>query len=458
MSLPPGFWDGVLRRLEGSVPVGFLNGWVRPIEVEPRADGLRLLCASPFQRDRIQGRYLVAIEHAVAEEAGRRLRVELELGAAGAAQTPTPAPAPAAAALPPSARRPAPPCQIELPYSFDSFVVGPCNALAREAAFAVAHGRQSRANPVFLAADHGLGKTHLARATFAEARALGRAGALYVSAETFTNTFTRALRNRDTTERFKRRFRRECELLVVDDVQFLSSKPATQLELFLTICHLLDAGVRVVVTGDRIPRELSGLEARLRSQLAAGLVAELEPPDASVRRQMLRAKAAAGAVRLPDDCLDLLVEKVRGSVRDLEGVLVQLVESAALLKRAIDLELTRSAIRKVAPLEAEPRRLDLETVVGAVVAFTGTSREALCARSKRRDALLPRQLSMYLCHRFTDASLDEIGRALRRRHPAVRNAIRVVERGVLERPQLRYQVEALAARLEELRKKPAGSR
>jgi chromosomal replication initiator protein len=456
LSLPPRFWDGVLGRLEGVVPVGFLNGWIRPLAVQASPDGLRLLCATPFQRDRVQGRYLEAIERAIAEEAGAPLRVELELGGPAARPAPAaPHPMPLPAALPARAPlRRAEPRQIELPYSFDSFVVGPCNALAREAAFAVAHGRQARANPLFIAAAHGLGKTHLARATYAAARTLGRERALYVSAETFTHTFTRALRSRDTAERFKRRFRRDCDLLVVEDVQFLSSKPATQLELFHTICHLLDAGVRVVVTGHRMPRELQGLDARLRSQLAAGLVAELELPDASVRRRILRAKAAAGGVRIPDDCLDLLVEKVRGSVRDLEGVLVQLVESAALLERPIDADLTRSAIHKVAPMEAAPCRLDLDAVIGAVAAFTGTSREALCARSRRCDALLPRQLAMYLCHRFTDASLSEIGLALRRRHPSVRNAIRVVERGVLERPQLRYQVEALVARLEELRGSP----
>jgi chromosomal replication initiator protein len=463
MSLPPGFWDGVLRRLETHVPSGFLDGWVRPIAVEPVAGGLRLLCASPFHRDRLQGRYLPSIERCIAEEAGRDLRIEVALGAPSApALSPLPAAGPTAVAAAPSAPggvpavRPVPkparrpePAQCQLPYRFETFVVGPCNALAREAAFAVAHGRQRRANPLFIASGVGLGKTHLARATLAQARAVGRERGLYVSAETFTNAFTRSVRRRETAERFKRRFRRDCELLVIEDVQFLRSKPATQLELFHTICHLLDVGARVVVTGDRMPREMEALDARLRSQLAAGLVAELEVPDAALRRDILRAKAAAGGVRLPDPCLDLLVEKVNGSVRDLEGVLIQLVESAALLKRAIDLELTRAAIHKIAPM-SDARRLDVATVIGVVASATGTSREAMCARSQRRDVLQPRQLAMYLCHRYTDASLSEIATAFARRHPAVRNAIEVVERGVLERAPLRYQVERLVERLDGL--------
>ncbi len=460
MSLPPGFWDGVLRRLEAAVPAGFLNGWVRPMVVEPRADGLRLLCATPFHRDRVQGRYLEAIERCIAQEAGRRVRISVEIATPPSEAGPAPPlAAPRLPASPPLAvpapgrAAPAPrrsgPRQCELPYSFETFVVGPCNALAREAAFAVAHGRQPRANPLLIVSGVGLGKTHLARATFREARAHGREHALYVSAEAFTNAFTRSLRSRDTAERFKRRFRRDCDLLVVEDVQFLRAKPATQLELFHTLCHLIDVGARVVLTGDRMPREMGGLDLRLRSQLAAGLVAELEPPDAAVRREILRAKAAAGGVRLPDACLDLLVEKVQGSVRDLEGVLIQLVESAALLKRAVDLALTRAAIHKVAPMEAA-RRLDVGTVIRVVASFTGTSYAAMCTRSRRRDVLQPRQLAMYLCQRYTDASLSEIAAAFQRRHPAVRNALQVVERGLLERAPLRYQVEGLAARLDEL--------
>jgi chromosomal replication initiator protein len=460
MNLPPGFWDGVLRRLEAVVPAWFLTAWLQPIAVEPRADGLRLLCQTPFQRDRVRERCLADVERCVAEEAGRPLPVVLDLGAT-ALEAKTPAPV--AAPPPPAARvradapaatsaRPAPASrQYELPYRFDTFVVGSCNALAREAALAVAHGRQRRANPLFIAGGVGLGKTHLARATLAEARANGTERALYAPADGFSAAFTRALLS-GQADRFQRRFRNGCDLLVLEDVQTLKTKRATQNELFRTIEHLVDAGGRVLVTGDRMPRDL-GLDPRLGSQLAAGLVAEVEPPDAAVRRRILRTKAAAGGVRLPDDCLDLLVEKVHGSVRDLEGVLIQLVESAALLERRIDLDLTLSAIQKVAPLEDLPQRLDLDDVIRTVASFTGTSQQAMCARSRRRDVLQPRQLAMYLCRRFTDASLTEIAQAFQRKHPAVRNAIEVVERGILKRPQLRYQVEAVAARLEELRKR-----
>src|SRR6185295_12935118 len=210
-------------------------------------------------------------------------------------------------------------------------------------------------------------------------------------------------------DKFKRRFRHGCRLLVIEDVQFLDArKRATQLELFHTICHLLDVGARVVLTADRLPRDIEGLDPRLRSKLSSGLVAELEAPDAIVRREILRQKAADGGVRLPDASRELIVESVRGSVRDLEGVLIQLVAMASLLKRPIDPELTLVALRKLAPIAALRRALEIGDVVASVAAYFKQPPDALAARSRRRDVLLPRQLAMYLGHRYTSASLSEI--------------------------------------------------
>jgi chromosomal replication initiator protein len=243
---------------------------------------------------------------------------------------------------------------------------------------------------------------------------------------------------------------------VVEDVQFLRSKKATQLELFHTLTHLLDVGARVVLTADRLPRNIDDLEPRLRSQMSAGFVAELEPPNATVRREILRAKAAAGGVGMPADCLELLVDSVRGSVRDLEGVLIQLVATAALLKRPLDLELTRAALHKITPSPTRAARLEPSAIIEAVAAFFRTRPERLASRSRRRDVLVPRQLAMYLCRRYTDAPLTTIGRALGRDHPAVSNAVKAVERRILEHAPLRYQVEALCARLDALEREGMG--
>jgi chromosomal replication initiator protein len=467
MSLPPELWDGVVRRLGAELPRHALDAWVRPLVAQPADGVLRLACPSGFHRERVAERFLARIERCAAAERGGPVAVELCVSPRGRAPAAAPAagdaapepaaslagaaaPGPAAAPRERAPERPAP-RQPSLAHTFESFVVGPCNALAREAALAVARGRQRPLNPLFLSSAPGLGKTHLARAVVDEASRRGRARCIYESAETFTNRFLASIRER-STDRFKRLYRQECELLVLEDVHFLRAKAATQLELFHTLSHLVDAGVRVVLTADRLPRDLEGLDPQLRSRMGAGLVAELEPPDAAVRREILRRKAAHGGVGIPDECLDLLVDRLRGSVRDLEGALIQLVASASLLKRPIDLELTRRALHKVAPLEACDALLDVATVVRAVAAFFGKRPEELAARSRRRDVLLPRQLAMYLCRRYTDAPLVEIGRALGRDHPSVANAVRQVERAMLERAPLRYQIEELSARLDRLRR------
>ena len=460
MTPPPKVWDDVLRRLEGELPPSVIGAWLRDLKVEEDPDrGIRLTCPSDFHKARIQNRWLELIRRTASTVTQSEVTVELVADRKKSPKAPQLVAEPAAkeprlekSKATPSRHRSAP-AAAETPeeldsLTFDNFVVGPCNSLAREASLAMVRAETRSLRQLYLSAASGLGKTHLCRAVLAEARRQGHRKILYTSAENFTSEFTTSLHSRETS-RFKQRYRRECEMLIVEDVQFLQGKTATQLELFHTLQHLLDAGRQVVVTGDRLPRELTGLDERIRSQLAGGLVAPLEDPSATVRRRILRAKAAHGGVHVPPDCLDMLVESVSGSVRDLEGALVQVVTTASLLKRRIDKELTRQALQTKTELQAKSRKHDPRHVIATVARFFQTSPEAMASRSRRRDVLVPRQLAMYLCHRYSDASLAEIGREMGRDHPAVSNAIKRVEREILERAPLRYKVEALCDRLRE---------
>jgi len=503
MTRPPELWDSVVRRLAARVPPHEIEAWLRPLRAEPEGTGLRIVCPSALHRERVRARYLEPIREAVQAEAGATVALRLDVETsrpAVAARTHGGAVARAAGAVaggapveqsdgarqigtndgahlrgtndgahgretngvaptppgadPARARCPAGPRRLPrgVQPSFENFVVSPANALAREAAVALAEARQEGVNPLYIAGDAGQGKTHLARSVVREARR-DATRVLYTSAERFTSEFLGALRGRSIGG-FKRRYREECDVLVLEDVDFLPGKESTQLELFHTVAHLLDAGARVVFTGARLPRRIPDLERRLGGQMASGLVAELAPPDPELRRRFLRARADAGGVRLPEPCLERVVEAVRASFRDLESVLGQIVASAALLKRPIDLELVETALRKLGPGEGPPdarRPVAPREVIEMVAAFFGTTPETLATRSRRRDVLVPRQLAMYLCRRFTDASFTEIGRTLGRDHPSVRNAVASIERQILERAPLRYQVEALSERLKHLR-------
>src|SRR5262245_39016916 len=301
MTSPPKVWDGVLRRLHDETPKLSLEAWIHPLTVvEEDSDRLVLLAPSAFHRERIRSHFAPRIGCLASELGGRPIEIAIEVAAGGelapvpaarcAAIVATPAPSPALAAERTLA-------QLSFPSTFDNFVTGPGNALAREASLAVAQGRQPGVFPLFLVGDSGIGKSHLARAVVAEARR-GGVRALYASAERFTTEFTSSIRARQGNE-FRRRYRQECDLLVIDDVQFLSGKGATQLELLHTVEHLRLVGARVVMTGDRLPCRIPSLSPRLASQMAGGLVAELELPDRTLRREILRDKASRGGVALP---------------------------------------------------------------------------------------------------------------------------------------------------------------
>ena len=455
------FWNEVVRRLEAEVPPFVIEAWVRPLIVEVNGDRIRLLCPSALHRDRVRDRFLRQILKHAEAEAGKPVKIELDLADSAPAKRILTArtstiPETQTTSAPerqPRTRKLRKPEQHNLPYTFENFVVGACNRLAREASLAVAQGIQQTVNPLYLASAPGLGKTHLARA-IAEARTRTDGRVIYTSSESFTNQFTGAIRDRKM-DLFKKRFRNSCDLLVVEDVQFFGGKKATQFELFQTLSHLVGIGARVVLTADRLPSEIAGLDERVRSHMTAALVATLEAPDALVRRDILRVKAASGGVRLPNDCLDLLVDVVRGSVRDLEGVLVQLVTTSSLLKRPINLELTEQALAKVSKLLTTKRCLAIGTIIGVVAKLYETTPATLASRSRRKEVMVPRQIAMYLCRRYTNQPTSAIARAFARSHPSVSNAEQVVERRVLESAPFRYKVEAISARLDELERQPA---
>ena len=211
---------------------------------------------------------------------------------------------------------------------------------------------------------------------------------------------------------------------------------------------MLDTGGRILLTGQAPPQQIEGLEPCLQSQLARTFVAELTTPDAALRREIVRVKAARGGVRIPEACIDRLAEVPYSNVRELEGVLEQLVTTASLVGRRIDEDLLDEVLACKGVLCRDDRRKpEPEAVIKAVATLCGTTPEVLSSRSRRRDVVLPRQVAMVLCRRLTDASIAEIGRAFGRSHTAVRNALTKLERDMLGRAPLRYRVESIAERI-----------
>jgi len=487
MTFPPKVWDGVLRRLAAELPPFAIESWLAKLVPEARDGQLRLLAPNAFHKNRVQDSLLPRIKTLLREELGHDIVVQVEVGGSDEARRETsqrvqevcaPEPVreprsvpaervtgraqiavgegrPTAATRTSAGSAPPPPASLKLveprspeqrsfDHCFDNFVVGPTNALAREASLAIATGRHSQLQKLYLHSPAGLGKTHLARAVALESSQRERVR--YATAERFTNDFMEAVRAK-TIPAMVRRYRKQLDLLVIEDVQFLTGKNGTQLELFHTVQELLDSGARIVFTGNRPAPELD-LEPQLRDQICSSFLAPIEPPDTALRRQLLRDKAAAGGVGLPEDCLDAMVQHLQGSIREIDAALIQLVTTASLLRRPIDRVLVDEVLAaKGAVPGGNTRRPTPSLVIEVVARFFDTTPAALATRSRRRDVLVPRQLAMFLCRRFTDAPLVEIGRAFGREHSAVRNAIRVVERRVTERAPSRYQLEAVSERV-----------
>jgi chromosomal replication initiator protein len=343
-------------------------------------------------------------------------------------------------------------------YTFDHFVIGKSNEMAAAAAQAIAEAPGRAYNPLFLYGDTGLGKTHLMQAV--AHRILERkpdTRLVFIGAEQFTNELIAAIHGRTTSD-FRRRYR-ETDLLLVDDVQFLKNKEATQEEFFHTFNALYEAGRQIVLTSDRPPTEIPGLEARLVSRFAWGMVADIEQPDLEHRIAILQQKARLDHLELaiPDDVIRFIAENVRSSVRELEGSMIKLLAYASLKRQDISVELAREALRDKLRLtesqDAETMRgLTLSTIQHAVAKEWGVTVEMLKSKTRTKQITVPRQIAMFLGRELLGLQLVEIGSAFGGRdHSTVIHSLDRVNTAMSEDPGLKTRIGRLKTLLETLR-------
>ena len=299
-------------------------------------------------------------------------------------------------------------------YTFDHFVIGKSNELAAAATLAVSQAPGKVYNPLFIYGDTGLGKTHLMQAVAHEV--IGRhpeTRITFIGAEQFTNEMIGSIQNR-TMPDFRRRYR-ESDLLLVDDIQFLKGKEATQEEFFHTFNALYEAGRQIILTSDRIPSEIPGLEARLVSRFQWGMVADIELPDFEHRIAILRNKALLDHLELtiPDDVIRFIAEHVRSSVRELEGSMIKLLAYASLKHREITVDVAREALRDKLRVESHTAGLQeilsADTIQTLVAREWGVSPEGLRSKTRTKALTVPRQIAMYLMRELLNMQLVEIG-------------------------------------------------
>lgn len=303
--------------------------------------------------------------------------------------------------------------QLNLKYTFDTFVVGSCNQFAHAAARAVAEAPAKAYNPLFLYGGVGLGKTHLMQAVGHMIKHNWRDMRLaYVSSEGFTNDVINSLRY-DRMVSFRDKYR-NVDVLLMDNIEFIAGKERTQEEFFHTFNALYEAQKQVVISCDCPPKDIPGLEERLRSRFAWGLTADLQPPDLETKRAILAKKCEAQKVTLPDEVSDFVARKIRSSIRDLEGALTRLVAYSSLTGAEISVSMAQQVLKNL--VDQGERRVSIENIQRTVCQEFGLTLHQLRAKNNSRPIAYPRQVAMYLAKELTTASLPQIGREFGGKH------------------------------------------
>ena len=433
--------------------------WLSGIEPVAFADGVFVLSVpNGLIRERVESRYLPMIEDTLANEVGSPVRGRLEVQEAVPSETGVslddvlglPAePEPKREPRPePTARpgRESPAVQLDSKFTFETFVAASSNRLAHAAAQAVAETPGRSYNPLFIYGDSGLGKTHLLHAIGNYvSENYSRRKVLYVTTETFMNDFVDSLRT-STTLAFKRRYR-DCDVLLIDDVQFMERKEGLQEEFFHTYNDLKGASKQIVLTSDRPPKSIETLEDRLRSRFLSGLITEIDPPDLETRLAILRSKSLSEHQEVPDDVLEFIASHVKDNIRELEGALTRICAFAKLNNEPISLAQAEHVLSDLV-LAGEPRRISPQMILETTAASYGFSVDALCGPSRTRPLVTARQVAMYLTRELTDYSYPAIGRIFGKRdHTTVIHAVDKIAGQMQERRQIYEQVTELIQKI-----------
>ncbi len=292
-------------------------------------------------------------------------------------------------------------------YTFESFVIGTANRFAHAASLAVAEAPSKAYNPLFIYGGVGLGKTHLLHAIghFVN-RQSEKKQVLYITSEKFTNEFINSIRD-NKTEAFRNKYR-NIDVLLIDDIQFLAGKEQTQEEFFHTFNTLYEADKQIVISSDRPPKEIPTLEDRLRSRFEWGLITDIQPPDLETRIAILRKKARAEHLEIPNDVIVFIASSINTNIRELEGALIRMIAYSSLVNQDPTVELANEALKNILS-HASARAVNIAQIQQIVSDHFGIKVDEMCSKKRTKNIVLPRQVAMYLCRELTDASLPKIG-------------------------------------------------
>jgi chromosomal replication initiator protein len=429
-------WDQVLARVETKVNRHSYYTWFRPTSlIADSGAGLTVRVPTPLFTDWLTKHYSGVLAEALEEV--KRAGTSVAFVADGSESVREEATESAASDFP----VPFVSGGLTPRYTFDTFIVGPSNQFAHAACRAVAEAPSRSYNPLFIYGGVGLGKTHLMHAIGQYVLLHDPSLTLtYISSERFMNEMINAVRY-DRILDFRERYR-SVDVLLVDDIQFVSGKEGTQTEFFHTFNALYDSQKQIVLSSDRPPHEIPALEERLRSRFEWGLIADIQPPDLETKVAILKRRAESETVPLPDDVALYIAGRIKSNIRELEGSLTRLIAYASLTGREISLDLTQEILRDV--IDTEEKHVTIESIQKFVADYYGLKVAELKSRNNSKSVAMPRQVAMHLCKSLTHASLPEIGRSFGgKHHSTVIHSIKKVDDLRKNDPHFNSVIESL---------------
>lgn len=407
-------WQQVLSILQKRVSKPSYETWLASTRAVAFGEAkVTILTPNKFAREWLEDRYTRHIKEAVQDSTGKQVDLKFIIEGDSEAEA-------FAAAFPPATAKPgkepvpAGPEEtfhhmMNPKYTFDTFVIGSGNRFAHAASLAVAEAPAKAYNPLFLYGGVGLGKTHLMHAIGHYVLEHNpRARVLYISSEKFTNEFINAVRD-NRGEDFRNKYR-TIDVLLIDDIQFLAGKEGTQEEFFHTFNALHEERKQIIISSDRPPKEIPTLEERLRSRFEWGLITDIQPPDLETRIAILRKKAKAENLDIPNEAIVYIANQIDSNIRELEGALIRVVAYSSLINEDITSHLAAEALKDIIP-SSRPKVITIQDIQQKVGEFYGLKLEEFKARKRTKTVAFPRQIAMYLAREMTDFSLPKIGEA-----------------------------------------------
>lgn len=443
-------WTKVKSAIKEQIPGHSFRMWIEPIGFSRAGDRRVVLsCPNYFSKKRIENQYSQLIVEEIRKICGTDLDLDLEVCTkpAGTAREAHRIIVPSSQALLPQVGNPIMHSgrMLRDDYTFDEFVVGSSNDFAYSAALSLAMGQQTRNSSLLLMSGTGMGKSHLSQAIgHYITRKKPAERVYYITAEDFTNEMIGSLKN-DTSQQFKEKYRSRCDVLLLEDIQFLTGKERTQTELALTLDHLFESGKKIMFSSSCLPSDIPKLNDQLKSRFSSSIISHIDTPDFRTRVKILKRKAARENCRIPDHIIDYLAGELTEDVRQLESGLVGVIAKSSLLGVPIDLELAESVVKNIA---VRKKTITIDLIKETVSREYGITVGDMVSKSRKQNVVRPRQVAIYLSRKYTDQTLQAIGRSFNRYHATAMHAVGCIEKSIREEVALKKHIDYISSKLE----------